>query len=100
MTEDILSLRSLKDTAETAETQNVNTELQNLQMRLTSLEEEKDQLDELLKLATEKGIHLNSDLKDREEKVRITNHICVRTAICCEITYIYYLGLFVDTSVD
>ncbi|KAL6481452.1 hypothetical protein MHYP_G00095320 [Metynnis hypsauchen] len=72
LSEDLLSLRCSKDqllAEKTSETQNLDTELQNLRTHITSLEEDKEKLDEMLQRAREESIKLSDVLKESEEKI-------------------------------
>ncbi|XP_072512902.1 centromere-associated protein E [Salminus brasiliensis] len=65
LSEDLLSLRGLNDqllAEKSSETQNVNTQLQSLRTRITSLEEEKEKLDGLLKESEEKRRQLAEEV--------------------------------------
>ncbi|KAK1802937.1 hypothetical protein P4O66_021473 [Electrophorus voltai] len=70
MNEDLLSLRGLRDqlvTEKSSETKYLSTELQTLQSRFTSLEEENEKLHAMLEHARAESDKLSTDLKDSEQ---------------------------------
>ncbi|XP_066516219.1 centromere-associated protein E isoform X2 [Hoplias malabaricus] len=73
LSEDLLHLRGLNDqllAEKTSESQNVSAELQKLRACISSLEEEKVKLDEMLRNARDEGLKLSTDLKESEEKIK------------------------------
>ncbi|XP_058236857.1 centromere-associated protein E [Hemibagrus wyckioides] len=67
MNADLSYLREQLMSKKTSETQSLNTEMQNLLTRITSLEEEKAKLQKLLEAAREEGANLKCDLQESEQ---------------------------------
>lgn len=69
MNADLSYLREQLVSKKTSETLSLNSEMQNLLTRITSLEEEKAKLQKLLEAAREEGANLKRDLQESEQTV-------------------------------